>query len=638
MTPLAMTAADEESAVALETQAVIERRELILDEIFASWRNGSTPDALAELEKHPELGRTRSVILELACEEYWQRADRGESPSIHEFIDRFPGCSTGLRRILSLGTEIDSTAPARPDRAEWPAIGTVYRGFRLQERLGFGAFSCVYLAQDTALGDRQVVLKLTTLPGNEPEALGKLEHDHVVPVYAYYEAETDDYAALVMPYYGRATLESLLDRLRVLPSLPESSKIIHDVVADGVPGNKTTRAAYVDSVLRLAHGLCQGLTAAHAKELLHLDIKPSNVLLADDGTLKLFDFNLTRVTGRDSCFKLGGTLPYMSPEQYDAALNGGEESLDARSDLFSLGIVLYELLTARHPFGPIDPAQPARATADLLRVRQQRGVQPLRELNPQVNPSCARLIESCLAYDPKDRPASARELAEKLQAELRLPAKFQRLKIRHPRGVLTAVAGIFLLLAAAAFGVSHHLDHGKRCRAQAEVAAREGRFPEAINLLTTALDFDPSDDASRLLRARCQAASNHYDFAVSDFEALAGSPVAAEARSGLIYCHVRRKNTKRAVETAAAGSVSQPLTVADLNNLACGYMQMTQMEKARPYLDQAISLAPEAVAPRLNRSYVEWVRSYSWPKYVPSTGIDDVLCLLSVAKTAKNIT
>lgn len=624
MTPSLALLQDE---LSVDAPVEIERRERVLDEIFARWRLDSTPDALAELEKHPELGRSRSVILELACEEFWLRADRGEAPPLREFLERFPGYSTGLQRILAIESQLVAASPARFERRDWPAVGSIYRGFRLQERLGCGAFSCVYMAQDTSLADRRVVLKLTTLPGNEPEALGKLRHAHIVPVYAYFPPDSDAPAALVMPFLGRATLEDLLDRIRLEPRVPASADVIRRTAAadPSTAGTavKSGRESFVDAVLRLVHGLCLGLAEAHGQGLLHLDIKPSNVLLADDGTLKLLDFNLTRVAGKTDSVGLGGTLPYMSPEQLLSATGAAAADLDSRSDLFSLGVVLYELLTGRHPFGPLDPAEPSPVTADLLRQRHRRDVTPVRELNPLVNPGCARLIESCLAYDPAERPCDALALAAGLQAERRWPSKVRRLRIRYPRIATAAVATGLLLLGAAAAGWSQYPDYNERCFARAVDAAREGRLADSVNLLTAGLEYAPADEDSRLLLAQCLAGEKRLDEAIAEFQTLAGGPHAVEARSGLIYCFVLRNNLENALRVANTES-SHPLTPADLNNLALIHIQHHEHEAARSLLDQAIALQPNSVTVRANRATTDLYRARTIKGYLPTVGILDV--------------
>src|SRR5439155_9925527 len=119
------------------------------------------------------------------------------------------------------------------------------------------------------------------------------------------------------------------------------------------------RLTYVDAILWIVGRLAEGLAHAHDRGILHRDLKPANVLLTDDGQPMLLDFNLSedcKLRGHAAAARVGGTLPYMSPEQL-AAFSDRGRVVDARSDLYSLGLILYELLAGRSPFpamsGPV---------------------------------------------------------------------------------------------------------------------------------------------------------------------------------------------------------------------------------------------------------------------------------------------
>ena len=112
------------------------------------------------------------------------------------------------------------------------------------------------------------------------------------------------------------------------------------------------KLSHVEAVLWIGARLADALVHSHARGILHLDLKPENILLADDGQPMLLDFNLSidlRDTVSMELARIGGTLPYMSPEQIEA-FRGGKREIDARSDLYSLGVILFELLTKNSPF------------------------------------------------------------------------------------------------------------------------------------------------------------------------------------------------------------------------------------------------------------------------------------------------
>ena len=178
--------------------------------------------------------------------------------------------------------------------------------------------------------------------------------------------------------------------------------------------------------------LAEGLEHAHARGLLHRDLKPSNVLLAADGTPMLLDFNLAVEQVADSPEDemrralVGGTLPYMSPEHLDAFNPNGTTpalAVDERSDIYAMGLILFEMLTGEPPFPEPPPGTPLIETMDLM-VACRLHPPSLRSLCPQVPWSLDALTAKCLAFDPACRYARARDLAEDLRRFLdNLPMK-----------------------------------------------------------------------------------------------------------------------------------------------------------------------------------------------------------------------
>jgi eukaryotic-like serine/threonine-protein kinase len=224
----------------------------------------------------------------------------------------------------------------------------------------------------------------------EARAAAAVESDHIVPIFEADEA-SDGTLYMAMPFLQGETLRARLDGPRA-PSIAEA--------------------------VRIAREIAMGLAAAHARGLIHRDIKPANIWLErrdsdsseGPGRVKLLDFGLARVAGTTDLTVPGtitGTPSYMSPEQAR-----GEE-LDARSDLFSLGTVLYRLVTGRLPFGG------ERATA-ILRAIEEHEPPPPRTLRPELPAELDRLIGELLSKRPEDRPASAKEVEARLRS-LRQP-------------------------------------------------------------------------------------------------------------------------------------------------------------------------------------------------------------------------
>ena len=259
--------------------------------------------------------------------------------------------------------------------------------YRLARRLGQGGMGEVFLAWDERLG-RQVALKRIRREEptvqdrerlrREASAAARLSHPAVVQIYDLVEDATGD--ALVFEYVKGRTL--------------------HELLEEGLPSPALA--------VRLAREIAEGLAAAHTTGLIHRDLKTDNVMVTADGHAKILDFGIAKATVREGETLTAhgivlGTLHAMSPEQ----ARGGE--VDARSDLFSLGTLLYELLTGRSPFRGRDPL-------DTLQRLAGHRPPPIRQIRPELPRALSDLVDRLLAKLPEDRPGSAAEAARELTA------------------------------------------------------------------------------------------------------------------------------------------------------------------------------------------------------------------------------
>ncbi len=303
--------------------------------------------------------------------------------------------------------------PALPTMA-MPRVGCEFLGFRLLAELGAGTFGRVYLGRQERLADRLVVLKIAPHLFDESRTLAQLRHIHIVPIYSVHQ--TDHFQAVCMPFLGTTTLADLLMDLRRQTVLPESAKYIldqikkrahpraaagefprHDPGSTGHAGPRHSLESmnYVDGVLWLALRLADGLAHAHGCGIVHRDVKPANVLLTDDGMPMLLDFNLSEDRKLDrsaSAVGAGGTLRYMAPEQlthYPTGTCHGDE----RTDVYSFGVILHELLTGRHPF-----PQRKNALASACCDGEVKPHQPpkVRHWNPAASPGTESIVRHCL--------------------------------------------------------------------------------------------------------------------------------------------------------------------------------------------------------------------------------------------------
>jgi Leucine-rich repeat (LRR) protein len=304
--------------------------------------------------------------------------------------------------------------------------------YRVLGVLGQGGMGVVFHAEDSHLR-RPVALKLLR-PGaaadaparerflREARAAAGLEHEHIVPVYQAGEASGVPF--LAMPLLAGESLEARLRRAGPLPAA---------------------------EALRLGRQLARGLAHAHGRGVMHRDVKPANVWLeelADEPgagggpgwRARLLDFGLARAAGDVSLTATGavlGTPAYMAPEQAEGQPTG------PRSDLYSLGAVLYQACTGQPPF----TGENALAILTALAIEEPR---PVRELSPSVPAALADLVMELLAKDPAARPTSARAVADRLAAIERRPAA-QPARPRR-KGPLAATVLLALLTTAYLFG------------------------------------------------------------------------------------------------------------------------------------------------------------------------------------------
>jgi serine/threonine protein kinase/Flp pilus assembly protein TadD len=439
-------------------------RELVRADLEYSWRRGQSKLVEDYLAAFPQLRQDRAGLLAIAFEEYRLRQQAGEHPTPAEYRRRF--CVDTREWPIDLSDHDATGTPALEEpSAEWPAAGDEFLGFRLVKELGQGAFGRVYLARQQGLADRLVALKVGRDLVAETQSLAQLQHSNIVPVYSVHR--TGPLQALCMPYFGSTTLADLFaGRAASAPShLPTSP-----------PGS-------IASVLALVARLADGLAYAHGHGILHLDLKPANVLLADDGTPMLLDFSLawdTKPHRLTSAAYVGGTLPYMAPEQLEA-FRDGRTRADPRSDVYALGLILWQWLTGRAPYS-VPTGSLEEQLAHLLAERR-RSAPDVRQGNREISPAVASIVGHCLQSDPARRYQSAGELRDDIErhlADLPLrhapePSWLERLgkwARRHPQLTSAYTAGAVVVLVVLALG-SLSVARGRQVARLEAVAARQ---------------------------------------------------------------------------------------------------------------------------------------------------------------------
>jgi serine/threonine protein kinase/Tfp pilus assembly protein PilF len=451
-------------------------------EMALAWQHGERPLAEEYLAHHPELKHCPTAAAQLIYEEVCLREQDGQDQATAEVLGRFPQWRDELEVLLECHRLFRTEAPA----PLFPAAGEALGELRLLAELGRGARGRVFLAVQSSLADRLVVLKLTPrLDGREGQehlTLARLQHTHIVPLYWVQDFPPRNLRALCMPYLGGATLDLLLSRLPASWTGQELIRALEGIekgrVAAGDPPGSSARRqraaparqflarlSGVEAVCWIGACLADALHHAHERGLAHLDIKPSNVLLAGDGQPMLLDFHLARepLQAHGPVPEwFGGTPVYMSPEQRQALAAVTEQrplpvAVDSRSDIYSLGRLLYEALGGP---APLDPRR---------RSEKEPPLPALCRCNPRVSVGLSDVIHKCLAAEPGQRYADAADLAADLRRHLQnqplrgvpnrsLAERWQKWRRRRPQailrvGLLATLAAV--LLAGAAIAWTH---------------------------------------------------------------------------------------------------------------------------------------------------------------------------------------
>ncbi len=376
------------------------------EEMAAAWRRGERPLAEEYLARHPELAGDPQAAVCLIYDEVLLRGEFDAEQPPSEVLRRFPQWHTELGLLLDCHRLLQQPQPAGP---RYPEPGETLGDLRLLRELGRGAQGRVVLAVQSFLADRPVVLKMSPVSGQEHLTLARLQHTHVAPLYWVQDFANRGLRVLCMPYLGGATLHHLLAELAAVPpaeragrhlvaALDRAQEAVRQATGVAVPAQGPARArllrlGYVEAVCWLGACLCDALHHAHERGLVHLDVKPSNVLLAADGEPLLLDFHLARepLAANDPVPEwFGGTLDYMSPEQRRAlaAVKAHQpipQDVDRRSDVYSLGLVLYEALGGE------------------MGLADQASLPPLYRCNPQVSVGLSDVVHKCLAEAPAAR-------------------------------------------------------------------------------------------------------------------------------------------------------------------------------------------------------------------------------------------
>jgi serine/threonine protein kinase/Flp pilus assembly protein TadD len=510
----------------------------------------------------PELDdpAVEALVADVA-DEFMHRVKRGEQPDAEEYARRYPEHASALRQILAALPIVRLCgSEAGTGRAFKPAAPDICLGdYRLLREVGRGGMGIVYEAEQISL-HRRVALKVLPLAPavdvrqlqrfkNEALAAAGLHHAHIVPVHAVgCEGGLHYYA---MQFIDGRTLAEVIAQLRQEAGIEDRGSRIDDwgsttedrrsklhkleaTLQGPGPKDKTQpndlrssvpnpgssilnpRTSFFRAVARLGRQAAEALEHAHQLGVVHRDIKPANLLVDGRGNVWVTDFGLAQLPSDARLTRTGdllGTLRYMSPEQ--ALARRGV--VDHRTDIYSLGVTLYELLT-------LEPAVPGVDRNELLARIAHAEPRAPRRLNRAIPADLETIVCKALTKEPEGRYATAQELADDLRRFLedqpiraRRPSPWQRAArwARRHRSVVRAGAAVFLLALAGLAAGAALLWRQQRATEDALLRARNmQRLAESAveQMLTEVAEQWLEDEAHAqpLQRRFLQDALNYY--------------------------------------------------------------------------------------------------------------------------------
>ncbi|MBI1325588.1 tetratricopeptide repeat protein [bacterium] len=522
-----------------------------LDEFDDLWDRGQKPRA--DLFRGRFDSASRADFVELVYQEFCRAESDGLDPDPDEFLSHYAEFRNELERLFAVhfGLETGSASPemARIEPASLPDLpipGDLIGPYRLTGVIGQGGMGRVFRAEQTDLGDRPVVIKVVRIGSSiEPEHQARVDHPNVMPVYRHFRTDDGLFLVIVMPHLPGMSVDKLLNLIRKPPDRSKKRRKFAQYEAEPLTignGRENHDQAdlddCIDRIEHLRHGrsgtyhwnrqvavwgvrLARALHSAFQRGIVHGDIKPGNIYVATDFQPYLLDFHLSRRWKFDrhkAVFEHddpGGTLPYMPPERLDnlaerlAAVRSAtpwskqEQARFAhRGDLYSLALVLLELLTGHNPASvdPFDPAQlgdAARSLADVRRYPDWLERHPGFRSLPS---GWRKFLEQALHADPAQRQTNGIEFAADLEdlARERGRAGILRKAVRSK----SLRAGVLVTLAIGSLTTAWLMR--TESRRQSEIAHLVWQTP---------YEFwdDPSSTQDRTLASRIAASRAEFD-------------------------------------------------------------------------------------------------------------------------------
>jgi tetratricopeptide (TPR) repeat protein len=573
-----------------------------------------------------ELENNQKNTLEQAIQQFVDAQLRGERPDIDEFVKQYPGLEQKIRQRIRNLQEIDGlfSCLMQADDSDFAAeisehnlIGQTLGDFKILSIIGTGGMGAVFLAHQISL-DRDVALKVISdisgarkksieRFGREAKVLAKISHPNIVPIYEV--GQQGQYSYFAMEFVKGVSLSKIIDAVRKSPQSQKASDVMAKCLFEsGISSTEQTKKEnsgaevdtdYIISISRIIISIASALEYAHKQGVLHRDVKPSNILIKPDGTAKLVDFGLARAETQQAITVSGeffGTPSYVSPEQIRKP-----ETVDCRSDVYSLAATYYECLTLRPPF------EGNTVNETLTRVISQEAISP-QKYCPRLSTDFNTVLLHALEKLPEDRYQTAADFAADIENVLDFrPITAKRPSItrraykavrRNPIKIIVSL----VITVAIAIGITltilyvreNKIADAGRLHAEGLAKMASGHHAEALVCFKKALVKDPTHVQAAYLGALCYQELGDPNKAILLYKhAVKIGPNCAEAYFGLALGYQVLNRWEESIGPLEKAVMLDPNNANYKEVLAAAYQQSENYQDAIKTYREYLAIKPD---------------------------------------------